>query len=310
LVKLARALGVRVEFFFRDVDVTITDGAYRRQARLTKPRRSAIEEQIRERVERYLAVEQLFGPAAGATAVAPSHGENIDTPEAAEAAADGLRERWHLGFDPIENVCETLEDHDVKVVCHDVDDRRFSGWSCWVNESVPVVVVNGHHAHTSVCRQRFTLAHELAHIWFQLPDDRRLAEKIANRFAGAFLVPRAAVDLEFGQGPAKLLYAVLEPLKWKWGLSLAAWAYRLTDVGRVSESEAAQFWRCYSAAGYRKDGEPGDGDVQQHPLERTTRLERLLRQAWAAGLLSESRAAELSDDPAAFWRDILPPQRG
>ena len=59
---------------------------------------------------------------------------------------------------------------------------------------VPFVVVN---AEDWGERQRFTIAHEIAHIVLDV--SRGLdAERVAHRFAGAFLMPAEALRLEVG----------------------------------------------------------------------------------------------------------------
>ncbi len=302
LIQIAGKIGVRVEYFFRRTAVSVTDGAFRRHSRLSQSRQQAIEAQVLERLERYLDVEALLD-CERPEQVAPAVGERapLATEDDAEAAAAALREAWQLGLDPIENLCETLEDHGVKVVCHEVSDRQFSGWSCWVNSTVPVVVANSHRCYTNLYRQRFTLAHELAHAWFSLPDDAKLAERLANRFAGAFLVPSAAVDREYGHRRVRLLVSVLEQLKAKWGVSMAAWVHRLSDLGYLTDAEAARFWLYRNRAGWTV-AEPGDDGTE---LERTTRFERLVGQAWADRLIGDARAAELLGGPVAWRSDPL-----
>ena len=80
------------------------------------------------------------------------------------------------------------------------------GTACWVrgraSRRLPVIVVN---EMTTGERQRFTLAHEIGHIVMDVIGELRKAEKAANCFGGAFLMPaamlwgRSGTEPEFGK---------------------------------------------------------------------------------------------------------------
>jgi Zn-dependent peptidase ImmA (M78 family) len=101
-------------------------------------------------------------------------------------------------------------------------NTAFAGF-CLTDDEFPIIYVNNTSAKT---RQIFTLFHELAHLLFhtsgidtesdtyidQLAGDPRRIEVLCNRFAGAFLVPEAALaailqdqdlDPQFIQGIAR-----------------------------------------------------------------------------------------------------------
>ena len=89
----------------------------------------------------------------------------------------------------------------------------------------------------ALCRQRFSLAHELKHIiddpvhehlHAHLPGPLRheRAERICNYFAACLLMPRAWVKRDWGHG----LQAV-ERLRRRYGVSAEAMAIRLADIG-------------------------------------------------------------------------------
>src|SRR4051794_7635375 len=106
-----------------------------------------------------------------------------------ELAADEVRARWGLGVAPVPNMVHLLEAHGIRVFslreCAEVD--AFS--TVW--EGTPYVFLN---VGTSGERGRFDAAHELGHL--VLHGEREAgpaAEREANRFAAAFLMPRADV---------------------------------------------------------------------------------------------------------------------
>lgn len=49
----------------------------------------------------------------------------------------------------------------------------------------------------SIVRERFDLLHELGHLIIKIPDDLN-GEKVAHRFAGAFLIPESNMKKELG----------------------------------------------------------------------------------------------------------------
>jgi len=87
-------------------------------------------------------------------------------------------------------------------------------------------------------RQRFSVAHELGHLIFnQLSKDNASnnevqseqgpdIEALANRFASAFIVPRAAGLQELGSKRKSLSIPELYILKHKYGFSIQAWLHR------------------------------------------------------------------------------------
>jgi len=244
--------------------------------------RMAVENAAREVLERYLALESVFGETRE-----PCHQLRpipIACVENAETAADDLRRDWHLGTDPIGNLTETLESRGVKVVL--VDDRPgFDGMSCWANGTVPVVIsrkgIPGD-------RQRFNLAHELGHLLL-MPDDSLDQEKAAYRFAGAFLIPKDAVFETLGKKRSTISLGELHYLKRTYGASMQAWLHRAHDLAVITDAVYVRFCRQFSAMG-RRTREPG----RQVPPEESKRFALLLEQALAEKLITPARAAQLS----------------
>src|SRR3989304_4225373 len=61
LLRLARALDVKTEYFLRPVTVTVGAPVYRRRVSLPRKQEQAIVAQIQEWLERYLDIEGFFG---------------------------------------------------------------------------------------------------------------------------------------------------------------------------------------------------------------------------------------------------------
>jgi len=293
LIRLGDALGVKAGYFHRPLQVEVRRPAYRRHSRLGKKAQGVIEGGIKEFLERYLQVEEVFEPErVPCFEWPPSCSGTLGCVEQAEEFAAGLRQDWGLGEDPIANLCETLEDRGVKVVLLAGLGDGFDGYSCWANGSVPVVAGRSGEE-VPGDRLRFTLAHELGHLLLEEHvADGVDVERACHRFAGALLVPETAARREVGGARGQIGFGELLSLKHKWGLSMGAWLYRLADLNVITASRHQAFRRVFSANGWHKR-EPGD------PVEpeRTERFERLVERAVAEDIISVSRAADFLGKP-------------
>lgn len=293
LLRLAQALGVKVEYFLRPRPVLTLRPAYRCRASLGRKREQAILSRIQEWLERYLEVESVLGLQPGFELPAALN-RRAASLEEVEAVAQGLRQAWGLGFDAIEDLLEVLEQHGVKVGLVDAD-ASFDACTFWADDSTPVIAVN---RQAPGDRQRFDLARELGHVVLD-PAGGLDPEKAAHRFAAAFLVPEPAARQELGERRRTLNPYELHLLKHKYGLSMQGWIYRARDLGILSEARCAALFREFGRRGWRRQ-EPGDGV----PSEEPKRLERLVVRALAEGLISPGRADELLGEPLDLLMDL------
>ena len=292
LIRLARALDVKVEYFLRPVSVSLSAPAYRRRTSLRVKDQNVILGQTREWLERYIDVESLFGEAP--EFVLPNVNRYVATLDDVERVALDLRQAWDVGLDPIDNLVEILETNGIKAgMVEGVDE--FDALTVWANDHAPVIVVK---RSLPGDRQRFNLAHELGHLVLD-PAEGVDEEKAAYRFAGAFLVPAPMVRLELGQRRQTLDLYELHLLKHKYGLSMQAWVYRAKDLEVISEAVAVRLFRKFRREGWHRV-EPGDAI----PPETPGRMKRLVLRALAEDVISQSRAAELLGRPLAqFWQE-------
>jgi Zn-dependent peptidase ImmA (M78 family)/DNA-binding XRE family transcriptional regulator len=286
LIKLAKALDVKVEYFFRpdSVQVTLGDPAYRKRVAASSKNLRAMRAKAKDWVERYLEVESLFPDNRFPKIKLPNE-ENriIQGMDDVEKLALSLRKLWSLGVDPIENLIEALEDQGVKIVILE-GEKEFDGLSCWANEKIPVILVK---AGLPGDRQRSNLAHELGHLIMKVSPGIN-EEKAALRFSGAFLVPAEMVYQELGKQRNRIEIEELHMLKRKYGMSMQQWIYRAKDLSIISESQASALFRLFHARGWNRI-EPRDQVTHEEPA----RFKRLLLQAVTERLVSPVRAAEI-----------------
>lgn len=142
-----------------------------------------------------------------------------------KTAAAALRRIWGLGELPIKNIVHLLEARGVRVFSLSIDTTHVDAYSMWYS-TTPFVFLN---TMKSCERSRFDAAHELGHLVLHRhagPKDRS-AEREANEFASAFLMPEGSV---YANAPAMPTVDLLVRHKAYWTVSVAALAYRLKDL--------------------------------------------------------------------------------
>jgi Zn-dependent peptidase ImmA (M78 family)/transcriptional regulator with XRE-family HTH domain len=161
----------------------------------------------------------------------------ITTPEEAERAAEQCRAHWSLGAGPINSMVRVMENAGAMVTTFEGTAKEIDALS--IVSSRPIVVTNSLEA--SACRVRFGHAHEVGHfvghVGKQTGDKASEAE--ANRFAGAFFMPRSTFAKEFPalRGGTQINWLALAELKMRWRVSKAAMLYRARQLSLLSEEQ-------------------------------------------------------------------------
>lgn len=152
--------------------------------------------------------------------------------------AQRVRNAWSLGEDAIPSVTQLLKDRGVRVVEAPLS-TKVSGITCSVErydgrDPVTAIVVS---TGINLERRRFTLAHELAHRLIPAVGDFSIPlEKAMDRFAGAFLVPKAHLQREVGERHGQVAYHETVRLKHIYGVSAAMLLIRLQQTGILEQS--------------------------------------------------------------------------
>jgi Zn-dependent peptidase ImmA (M78 family)/DNA-binding XRE family transcriptional regulator len=157
----------------------------------------------------------------------PRLGPGVDP----ETAAEVVRAEWELGESPISNMIHLLEAHGVRVFSLVEECREVDAFSFY-RERTPFVFLN---TQKSAEHSRMDAAHELGHLvlhWHHEVPQGRDAEREAQIFASAFLMPRAAI---LASAPRHATIANLMEPKRKWRVSLSAMVYRLHALGALTD---------------------------------------------------------------------------
>jgi Zn-dependent peptidase ImmA (M78 family) len=278
LMRLCQALDLSLERLFRSTAVILSEPAYRKRSDLSVKERKAIMRAVQDRAERYSEAEELAQRHERLKLPTLTVGNAADV----EVAATRLRSDWHLGYDAIPSMVAVLEDHDIQVI--ELPARDHFDACALESDGRPFIVVR---TGAPVDRVRFTLAHELAHLVLQHPSGK-VPEGLANRFAGAFLVPADTAIRELGDHRDHLSKVELQLLKAKYGLSMSGWIHRAADLKIISSTENIRWQKLRNLEGWRTE-EPPCGLTSETPQ----RMERIVMRAYAEGEVTGMRAAEL-----------------
>ena len=178
-----------------------------------------------------------------------------------ETAAEAVRADWGLGEQRISNMLHLLEAHGVRVFSLIQECREMDAFSFWRGER-PYALTN---TTKSAERRRMDLAHELGHLVLHWRGGAqgRAAEREADQFGSAFLMPAGSL---ISQAPRNNPSAEdLVQAKQHWGVSVAALAYRMHDLGLVTDWQYRSLFIEIGKRGWRVS-EPLDGQPETSRL--------------------------------------------
>lgn len=286
LLKIANALKIRVDFFFRPIKVSLGNVKFRKHEKLSVKAEEAIKFEAIDQIERRLELENLY-PSSPITPfeLHKDFPQQIKSFEEIESIAERLRDYWKLGLDPIHNLIDALESHGIRIFIVDSAQEDFDGLSTIINDQ-PIIVINSRGPGD---RQRFNLMHEFAHYVFNNRLSSKLDEEQAcNRFAGAFLFPKEAVFQAIGKKRRAVEWQELLFLKQQFQLSIGAICHRLIDLEIIQESYYKNLMIPFRKKGWHLK-EPG----VQIPSEEAHAFNQMLFHALGEEYIGESKAAEL-----------------
>jgi Zn-dependent peptidase ImmA (M78 family)/DNA-binding XRE family transcriptional regulator len=291
LLALARVLGIPPDYLLNEREIELAGIDFRKAPQAGVKEERAVEALILDKVERYIELEELMPPSQKEWNFPADSAFLVERIEDAEHAAEALRERWAIGTDPIPLMAELLEERGVKVIALELPEN-VSGSKAFVQrpgyEDVPVIVVNQSHNGE---RQRFTLAHELAHLVLRFTDlSDNDQEKAADRFAGAFLMAKEMMIRLLGENRTSISIGELAELKKIFKVSIASLVVRCHQLCIISKAMYGRLFGQIKALGWNG---PQSKEPNRLEPEVPQRMERMCLRAVAEGAISISKAAEL-----------------
>jgi len=248
LADLSTALGFPRAFFSRPGSPGIETEQifFRARRRTTSVQKHAAAALGRIGVELYDYVTQPFGLPA------------LDLPDLSamdsQSAAKQLRIDWNLGLAPLPNLIRLVESRGVRVLSLPDAEADVDAFSFW-DQGLPFMFLS---TLKSAERSRFDVAHELGHLTLhaglgQNPNDIENAEREADEFASALLMPRSELRARVPREPS---FNQVLSLKKHFGVSAMALVYSSHKAEILSDWTYRLLMQELAEKGFRHD-EPG-----------------------------------------------------
>lgn len=253
LQAIAAACGRPVSFFCKPL-LNLGSHEFRFKSHVSPRQQEQIRIMAEEQLRRYFELQTLEGDVT--PFVHPMRGKVLRNYADAEAAALRLRRLWEIGQQPIHSVYELLACYGFHVLELDFGCDNVDGLSTFVNDTVPVVIINT-RANSTTERRRFTALHEVCHLLFRLcPDDdvrhqaylatlpplpyevtfkQPTEERLCDFFASAMLMPESCVLRRFGTVRRAVSLKELIITRELYGISVAAQVHRLHDLRVIDD---------------------------------------------------------------------------
>jgi Zn-dependent peptidase ImmA (M78 family)/DNA-binding XRE family transcriptional regulator len=236
---------------------------------------------------------------------------NIDTPFAfptseepapagPEEAAEAIRRVWRIPAGPIDDLTAVVETAGAVVAPVDFGyDGVLAAYSnlrndhrwCFINTRA-----------TDGAQVRFSLAHEIGHAllhWdrFNAPTGKD-AEREANRFAAALLMPRAEILAVLGR--ARITLDELVEVRRRWRVSVQALMRRAQDLELITSDQYVRLYKQLSRRGWRKS------EPVAIPVETPIILTEALNVQRNTHHYSDNELAEITGFGQERLADLLP----
>lgn len=283
LAALSKALDVKTSSLVSEPKYEIQFIAYRKANSTSQKTLEEVEAKVRTVLENRILVRDLIC--------------NFDTPdipqipvhslEDAEAAAQEVRRVWGIGDNPIPNLIDAIEAHNIDVIPIPVESG-FDGVSA--RAFGPQKQLRGaalvSRVAISGARQRFNLAHELGH-QVLIPDASIDEEKAAHRFSGAFLVPASRLIKELGTKRDSIHIKELLLIKKQFGVSVQALFYRMKDLSIISDNYYKFLSIEWNKAGFKRT-EPEETEIEEPRI-----FKQYIYRAYAEKLIKHDQAEKM-----------------
>lgn len=276
--KICKALDVTLgKFMAYNEGVTVFNGSFRKSDNLAASQQDAIVTQIRYAAQRYYDACLCANTVCDANTLPK---EKIPVFEDANRSASYMRSVLGLApTGPVGNLTSVLENKGIYVVLVEqrdmgVSTKNFSGYNGLSNKGFPIIAVNESMVYG---RQRFTLAHEFAHLLFTNATERQIDD-----IAGRFLLPSEDLKREVGSKRPFISFKEIVYVQNEYGVSEQCIVFRARQEEIISQ-------RTYDIILNAKVYPQDTTDIREHPI----RLEQIVCRAYTDNEISVSKAAEL-----------------
>ena len=285
LILLSKALGMKLDYFFRPFTVAIDTKKFefRKSASMGVKKVESIKYMVCAEIEKYLEIEGILGNMT--TFTLDYSNILVEGEDEAKLLARRLREDLNIGSDAIVSAVELLESCGVKIIEIDHDDK-FSG-TCNTAGTIPVIVINRNMTSE---RKRITIFHELGHLLMHCAEGVD-EEKMCNIFANEILIPSDKFTSLLGASRHDISLVELQAIQREYGISVDALMAKAAQLNIITNNRYTSYYKKKNALPAFKEAV----EASHYPMEHTNRFERLVYRALASEVISTSKAAALLD---------------
>ena len=295
---LARALSVSPSYFYEERQNPVQHI----QIQLAPYRESSVKqetymlEQIKERIEQYLEIENLLGKS-----IVPyqEQGRRVfASAEEAVATADALRTSWHLGQDPLGNLMHLFSRHGITLLRME-GPKSLSGAVALVNQERPFLMWCAHPL--SIEQQRESLMHLFGRLLcFQSAETKKTLPYVAD-FAREMLLPAAEITRLYQPGES-LSFLEVKQLQQYYGLTLDSTMKQIYDQGILNHNRYQHYKNQKLRHPILQEGKTATA----YPEQMLDSYEVLLHAAVARHIISLEKAInQLPVCPEQFKQQLL-----
>jgi len=296
LLALAKALDVKIDYFFRPYNVTIESVEFRKKSKLSIKNSNAIHQKVSDDVEKYIELEGFLN--ISSEFQKPVNHIKIHSGKDVEFAVIYLLDFWRLGTKVLPNVIELMECNAIKVIEIDANED-FEVLSGWANKTVPFIAINKNY---TLEHKRFLALIELGHLIlsFDRALEAKTVKKLCHRFAGAMLINERTMFFLLGRSRNSITQFELEAIKASYGIPVLEIMSRARDLSIINEDKfkALKIW-----INETEERKTETAFKQYVGREQSDRFKRLLYLATAEEYISMSKAANMANQDLATFRD-------
>ena len=290
MTALLDALDVHIDTLFRQprIEWANVEFHYRKRKTITQQISKQIDEMVRDYAERYMEIETILEMEQDTTLQTLCEEVEVRTCEDARLVAQNIRKAFNVGESPIVSMRDFLESAGIKLIGIDVNDK-FDGvhFTCGAYAFIAYNSSKG-----NADRTRFTIAHEVGHLFLNIPDDidDDMEEKLCHSFASEMLLPTHRLRTILGAKREGVSLKELKRIQQLYGISVDAIVYACAELGIIPESRKKQYhiW---------KNLRPENKEyVEQSvfPTEKDNeRFESLVFKALSNDIITPSKATDL-----------------
>lgn len=316
LAKIAKQLGVSVLDLLEERP--LPEEMLQRSARLTEAQDPGAVDVVYRRLVEFLRFDQLLDDI-GAPQVPRQEPPGLEVPEGrtpkdqGQLMAERARELLGLGEDPIPSLLEVAEERLGLDVALEPLPSGLAGL-CVRTDRVAMAIVD---TSAVVGRQRFTIAHEIAHYLAGDGDpfwvDHQLfgrgrEETRANAFAAHFLMPAKGIERIIHRSGGEASPQVILEMQYSYRVSLDALLWHLKNLGKISEQRRSWYAESGSRSLAMRYGyifEWSQLEEMRNQIRPPLRILKRAMKAYGSGLIGIERLADLmATDPDKLRKEL------